>query len=81
MASYSFTFDTSLSSFDSRLLAVLLNNVINTPAIEPKIAKTKSLYYDALAQSQIGWEMGKDNIESFIKNSKFAFRGIFVSKC
>lgn len=36
-------------------------------SLETKIAKTKSLYYDALAQSQIGWEMGKDNIESFIK--------------
>ena len=36
-------------------------------SLEAKIAKTKSLYYDALEQSQKGWETGKDNPESFIK--------------
>ena len=29
-------------------------------SLEAKIAKTKSLYYDALEQSQKGWETGKD---------------------
>ena len=36
-------------------------------SLEAKIAKTKSLYYDALEQSQKDWETGKDNPESFIK--------------
>lgn len=36
-------------------------------SLEAKIAKTKSLYYDALEQSQKGWNTGKDNPESFIK--------------
>ena len=36
-------------------------------SLEAKIAKTKSLYYDALEQSQKGWNNGKDNPESFIK--------------
>ena len=36
-------------------------------SLEAKIAKTKSLYYDTLEQSQKDWETGKDNPESFIK--------------
>lgn len=36
-------------------------------SLEAKIAKSKSLYYDALEQSQKDWEKGKDNPESFIK--------------
>lgn len=36
-------------------------------SLEAKIAKTKSLYYDVLEQSQKDWETGKDNPESFIK--------------
>lgn len=36
-------------------------------SLEAKIAKTKSLYYDSLEQSQKGWVIGKDNPESFIK--------------
>lgn len=36
-------------------------------SLEAKIAKSKSLYYDALEQSQKDWETGKDNPESFIK--------------
>lgn len=36
-------------------------------SLEAKIAKTKSLYYDSLEQSQKGWGTGKDNPESFIK--------------
>ena len=36
-------------------------------SLEAKIAKSKSLYYDALEQSQKGWDTGKDNPESFIK--------------
>lgn len=36
-------------------------------SLEAKIAKTKSLYYDALEQSQKDWETGKDNPERFIK--------------
>ena len=36
-------------------------------SLEAKIAKTKSLYYDALEQSQKDWGTGKDNPESFIK--------------
>ncbi len=36
-------------------------------SLEAKIANSKTLYYDALEQSQKGWECGKDNPESFIK--------------
>ena len=36
-------------------------------SLEAKIAKSKSLYYDALEQSQKDWEKGKDNPESLIK--------------
>lgn len=36
-------------------------------SLEAKIAKSKSLYYDALEQSQKGWDTGEDNPESFIK--------------
>lgn len=36
-------------------------------SLEAKIAKNKSLYYDALEESQKDWEIGKDNPESFIK--------------
>ncbi len=36
-------------------------------SLEAKIAKNKNLYYDALEQSQQGWNEGKDNPESFIK--------------
>ena len=36
-------------------------------SLEAKIAKNKSLYYDALRQSQENWQIGKDNPESFIK--------------
>lgn len=36
-------------------------------SLEAKIAKDKSLYYDALERSQKDWQIGKDNPESFIK--------------
>lgn len=36
-------------------------------SLEEKIAKNKSLYYDALEKSQKDWDIGKDNPESFIK--------------
>lgn len=36
-------------------------------SLEEKIAKNKSLYYDALEKSQKHWDIGKDNPESFIK--------------
>ncbi len=36
-------------------------------SLESKIAKNKSLYYDALEKSQKDWDIGKDNPESFIK--------------
>ena len=36
-------------------------------SLEAKIAKNKDLYYNALAQSQIGWHEGTENVVSFIK--------------
>ena len=36
-------------------------------SLEAKIAKNKDLYYDALAQSQIGWHDGNEDATPFIK--------------
>ena len=36
-------------------------------SLEAKIAKSKDLYYDALAQSQIGWHEGNEDAVPFIK--------------
>ena len=36
-------------------------------SLESKIAKTKDLYYDVLAQSQTGWHEGTENAIPFIK--------------
>lgn len=36
-------------------------------SLEAKIAKNKDLYYNALAQSQIGWHEETENVVSFIK--------------
>ena len=36
-------------------------------SLEVKIAKNKDLYYDALAQSQIGWHEGNEDAVPFIK--------------
>lgn len=36
-------------------------------SLEAKIAKNKDLYYDALANAQIGWHEGNDDATSFIK--------------
>ncbi len=36
-------------------------------SLEAKIAKNKDLYYDALAQAQIGWHEGKEDAVPFIK--------------
>ena len=36
-------------------------------SLEAKIAKNKDLYYDALAQSQIGWHEGNEDAVPFIK--------------
>jgi Fic family protein len=36
-------------------------------SLEAKIAKNKGLYYDALAQSQIGWNEGNEDAVPFIK--------------
>ena len=36
-------------------------------SLEAKIAKNKDLYYDALGQSQHGWQEGKEDVVPFIK--------------
>ena len=36
-------------------------------SLETKIARNKDLYYDTLAQSQVGWHEGKEDILPFIK--------------
>lgn len=36
-------------------------------SLEAKIAKNKDLYYDALAQAQIGWHEGTEDVVPFIK--------------
>lgn len=36
-------------------------------SLEAKIAKSKDLYYDALAQSQVGWLEGTEDVVPFIK--------------
>lgn len=36
-------------------------------SLEAKIAKNKDLYYDVLAQSQVGWHEGSENVIPFIK--------------
>ena len=56
----------------SRLLTTLLlykcgYKVCKYISLESKIAKNKSLYYDALERSQIDWKIGKDNPDTFIK--------------
>lgn len=56
----------------SRLLTTLLlykcgYSVGRYISLEAKIAKNKDLYYDALADAQIGWHEGKDNPNGFIK--------------
>ncbi len=56
----------------SRLLTTLLlykcgYSIGKYISLESKIPKHKDLYYDALAQSQYGWNENKDNPEAFIK--------------
>ena len=56
----------------SRLLTTLLlyrNGfyVSRYISLEAKIAKSKDLYYDALAASQVGWHEGRDDVLPFIK--------------
>lgn len=56
----------------SRLLTTLLlyqcgYKVGKYISLEAKIAKNKTLYYDALEKSQQGWYDGQDNSEAFIK--------------
>lgn len=36
-------------------------------SLEAKIAKSKDLYYDALAASQVGWHEGREDVLPFIK--------------
>lgn len=36
-------------------------------SLESKIAKNKNLYYDALAESQVGWHKGTEDVVPFIK--------------
>ena len=36
-------------------------------SLEAKIAKNKDLYYDALAQAQVGWHEGEEDAVPFIK--------------
>ena len=36
-------------------------------SLEAKIAKNKDLYYAALAQAQIGWHKGTEDVVPFIK--------------
>ncbi len=56
----------------SRLLTTLLlyrNGfyVSRYISLEAKIAKSKDLYYDALAASQVGWHEGREDVLPFIK--------------
>lgn len=56
----------------SRLLTTLLlyrNGfyVSRYISLEAKIAKSKELYYDALAASQVGWHEGREDVLPFIK--------------
>ncbi len=56
----------------SRLLTILLLyksgfRVGRYISLEAKIAKSKDLYYDALAESQAGWHAGCENAVPFIK--------------
>lgn len=36
-------------------------------SLEAKIAKNKNLYYDALAQAQVGWHEGTEDVVPFVK--------------
>ena len=42
-------------------------NVGKYISLEAKIAKNKDLYYDALAQAQVGWHEGEEDAVPFIK--------------